>query len=79
MNEKKQRSTEALPKPRRTFYTLVGKRLLDIFLSGFAIILLSPLLLFPYWSSSSTEDPSCSLRNGRASRASPSACINSVP
>ena len=46
MNEKKQRSTEALPKPRRTFYTLVGKRLLDIFLSGFAIILLSPLLLF---------------------------------
>lgn len=38
-------STEQLPKVRRTFYTLVVKRLLDILLSGAAIVILSPLLL----------------------------------
>lgn len=37
-------STE-LPKVRKTFYTVVVKRFLDILLSGIAIILLSPLLL----------------------------------
>ncbi len=36
---------EQIPKARRTFYTLIVKRLLDIFLSGFAIAVLSPLLL----------------------------------
>ena len=34
-----------MPKVRRTLYTVVIKRLLDIVLSGFAIIILSPLLL----------------------------------
>ena len=37
--------TEKLPKVRRTFYTVAGKRILDILLSGIAMILLSPLLL----------------------------------
>ena len=32
-----------MPKVRRTIYTVVIKRLLDIVLSGFAIIILSPL------------------------------------
>lgn len=36
---------EELPKVRRTFYTVVIKRLLDIILSGVTIIILSPLLL----------------------------------
>ena len=36
---------EKLPKVRRTFYTLLVKRLLDILLSGAAIVILSPLLL----------------------------------
>ena len=34
-----------MPKARKTFYTVVVKRILDIFFSGFAIIMLSPLLL----------------------------------
>lgn len=34
-----------MPKVRRTLYTVVIKRLLDIVLSGLAIIILSPLLL----------------------------------
>ena len=34
-----------LPKKKRTVYTVVVKRLLDIVLSGIAIIILSPLLL----------------------------------
>ena len=33
------------PKVKRTFYTVVVKRLLDILLSGLAIVILSPLLL----------------------------------
>jgi Sugar transferases involved in lipopolysaccharide synthesis len=33
------------PKVKRTFYTLVIKRLLDILLSGLAIVIFSPLLL----------------------------------
>lgn len=33
-----------IPHPRKTFYSKVVKRLLDIFLSGMAIIALSPLL-----------------------------------
>lgn len=33
------------PKARRTFYTVVVKRLFDVVLSGMAIIVLSPLLL----------------------------------
>ena len=37
--------SEDMPKARRTFYTLVIKRLLDILLSGLAIVILSPLLL----------------------------------
>ncbi len=37
--------TEDMPKVRRTFYTVVIKRLLDILLSGFAIVILSPLLV----------------------------------
>ena len=36
--------TEEMPKVRRTLYTVVIKRLLDIILSGLAIIILSPLL-----------------------------------
>lgn len=36
---------ESLPQPRRTFYTIVVKRCLDILLSGFALLVLSPLLL----------------------------------
>ena len=38
-------SEEQLPKVKKTFYTLVVKRALDILLSGAAIIILSPLLL----------------------------------
>lgn len=38
-------STDELPKVRKTFYTVVVKRLLDIVLSGLAIIILSPILL----------------------------------
>ena len=34
-----------MPKVRRSFYTVVGKRFLDIVLSGVAILVLSPLLL----------------------------------
>lgn len=34
-----------IPKPRRTFYTVVVKRFLDILLSGIAILVLSPVLL----------------------------------
>lgn len=36
---------EEMPKVKRTFYTVIVKRLLDIILSGLAIVLLSPLLL----------------------------------
>lgn len=36
---------DIMPKVRRTFYTVVIKRLLDIFLSGLAILVLSPVLL----------------------------------
>lgn len=36
---------EIIPKPRRTFYSIVVKRLLDIILSGLALIILSPVLL----------------------------------
>jgi len=36
---------DTMPKVRRTFYTVVIKRLLDIFLSGLAILVLSPVLL----------------------------------
>lgn len=36
---------EQMPKVRKTLYTIVIKRLLDIFLSGLAIVVLSPLLL----------------------------------
>ena len=36
---------EELPKVKRTFYTVVVKRLLDIVLSGIAILILSPLLM----------------------------------
>ena len=36
---------EEMPKVKRTFYTIVVKRLLDIVLSGVAIVFLSPLLL----------------------------------
>ena len=36
---------EDMPKVKKTFYTLVIKRLLDILLSGFAMILLSPLFI----------------------------------
>ena len=35
----------ALPKVRRTFYSLYVKRLLDIALSGFALVVLSPVFL----------------------------------
>ena len=38
-------TNETLPKAKRTFYTVVVKRLLDILLSGAAILVLSPLLL----------------------------------
>lgn len=34
-----------IPKPRKTFYSMYIKRLLDILLSGFAILVLSPVLL----------------------------------
>lgn len=34
-----------IPKVKRTFYTMVVKRLLDIVLSGIAIVILSPLFL----------------------------------
>lgn len=34
-----------MPKVKRTFYTIVVKRLLDIVLSGIAIVILSPLFL----------------------------------
>lgn len=37
--------TDEMPKVKRTFYTVVVKRLLDIVLSGLAIVVLSPLLL----------------------------------
>lgn len=37
--------TEALPKIKRTLYTIVVKRLLDIIISGIAIVVLSPLFL----------------------------------
>lgn len=36
---------ESIPKVRRTFYTIVVKRLLDIILSGMAILVLTPVLL----------------------------------
>ena len=36
---------DEIPKAKRTFYTVVVKRLLDIILSGLAIVILSPLLL----------------------------------
>ena len=36
---------DEIPKAKRTFYTVVVKRLLDIILSGLAIVVLSPLLL----------------------------------
>ena len=36
---------EELPKVRRTIYTVFFKRFLDIFLSGMAIIVLSPILI----------------------------------
>ncbi len=36
--------TEAMPKARKTIYTVVVKRILDIVLSGISIIVLSPLL-----------------------------------
>lgn len=36
---------EEMPKVKRTFYTVVVKRLLDLLLSGIAIVVLSPLLL----------------------------------
>lgn len=35
----------SLPKVKKTFYSVVIKRLLDIILSGFALIVLSPILL----------------------------------
>lgn len=34
-----------IPKPKKSFYTRFGKRFLDILLSSFAIIVLSPVLL----------------------------------
>ncbi len=37
--------TDDLPKIKKTIYTKVIKRLLDIFLSGIALIILSPILL----------------------------------
>lgn len=37
--------SDEMPKAKRTIYTIVVKRLLDILLSGIAIILLSPLFL----------------------------------
>ena len=37
-------STE-IPKPKKSFYSCFVKRILDIFLSSFAILCLSPLLL----------------------------------
>lgn len=37
--------TDDLPKVKKTIYTKVIKRLLDIFLSGIALIILSPILL----------------------------------
>lgn len=37
--------TEEMPKVRRTIYTVVFKRLLDILLSGLAIVILSPVFL----------------------------------
>lgn len=36
---------DVMPKVKRTFYTMVVKRLLDIVLSGIAIVILSPLFL----------------------------------
>ena len=36
---------DEMPKAKKTFYTVVVKRLLDIILSGLAIVILSPLLL----------------------------------
>lgn len=36
---------EPIPQPRRTFYSLIVKRCLDILLSGLALLCLSPLLL----------------------------------
>lgn len=36
---------EDMPKVKRTFYTIVVKRFLDILLSGLAIVILSPLFL----------------------------------
>lgn len=38
-------SSEEFPKVRRTVYTVIIKRLLDILLSGLAILILSPLFL----------------------------------
>lgn len=37
--------SDSMPKVRKTFYTVVVKRLFDIILSGMAIIVLSPLLM----------------------------------
>lgn len=37
--------TNEIPKVKRTFYTIVAKRLLDIVLSGIALVILSPLFL----------------------------------
>lgn len=37
--------TNEIPKVKRTFYTIVVKRLLDIVLSGIALVILSPLFL----------------------------------
>ena len=36
---------DQIPVVKRTFYTLIGKRILDVFLSGLAIIVLSPIIL----------------------------------
>ena len=37
--------SDKIPKARRSFYTIVGKRCLDVFLSILAIIILSPVFL----------------------------------
>ena len=37
--------TDEIPKVKRTIYTVVVKRILDIILSGFAILILSPVFL----------------------------------
>ena len=37
---------ENMPIVRKTFYTVIGKRAVDLVLSSFAIVVLSPLLLF---------------------------------